>query len=249
MIKLLSIGNSFSQDATAYLYDMARCGNIDIKVVNLYIGGCSLYTHWENVKNDTQNYQYEINGRITDRMVSIKEALLEDDWDFFTMQQASQDSGLEETYFPYIEQLSDCIKKYSAGAKQLIHQTWAYEIDSTHDGFIRYDNNQMTMYKTLSSAYKKVAQTLGLELIPCGDVIQTLRGLEELNYAKGGQSLCRDGFHMHLIYGRYAVAATWYQSVLKGNIIENHYVPPNSDHNTNDKLIRLIKQTVNQVCG
>ena len=46
MICVLAIGNSFSQDATHYLHQIAASDNVEMKVVNLYIGGCSLEQHW-----------------------------------------------------------------------------------------------------------------------------------------------------------------------------------------------------------
>ena len=46
MIKVLSIGNSFSQDATRYLEEIAQ-GRIFSR--NCYIGGCSLEMHWNNI--------------------------------------------------------------------------------------------------------------------------------------------------------------------------------------------------------
>ena len=51
MIKILAIGNSFSQDATHYLHQIAAADQVDMKVVNLYIGGCSLERHWNNIQN------------------------------------------------------------------------------------------------------------------------------------------------------------------------------------------------------
>jgi hypothetical protein len=170
MIKILAIGNSFSQDATVYLHDTANCGNIDTKIVNLFIGGCSLLTHWKNAENDASDYDYELNGASTGRKISIKEALREDSWDFVTLQQASHDSGIIETYYPYITNLSDYVKKYSPDAKQLIHQTWAYETDSSHGAFARYEKNQELMYKSLRAAYQKASEALGLPIIPSGDV-------------------------------------------------------------------------------
>lgn len=88
MIKLLSIGNSFSQDTQAYLHDMAAAGGISIKAGNLYIGGCSLKQHWENASGDHAAYSYEENGTETGRIVSIRQALQQDDWDIVTFQQA-----------------------------------------------------------------------------------------------------------------------------------------------------------------
>ena len=52
MLSILAIGNSFSQDATAYLHMAAEAAGVETLVVNLYIGGCSLKTHWENMQGD-----------------------------------------------------------------------------------------------------------------------------------------------------------------------------------------------------
>ena len=118
MIKILSIGNSFSEDSTKYLHKMAVRGNIDVKTVNLYIGGCSLFTHWQNAQEDNAKYDYH-NGESTGEYVSIKQALLSDSWDYVTLQQASYDSGVEETYFPYLTNLSQ-YRRRAPSAVQLI---------------------------------------------------------------------------------------------------------------------------------
>lgn len=66
MKKILAIGNSFSEDATKYIHQLAADGGIDTKVVNLYIGGCSLERHWENIEKDKHDYQYQQDGTITE---------------------------------------------------------------------------------------------------------------------------------------------------------------------------------------
>jgi hypothetical protein len=249
MIKTLSIGNSFSQDSTAYLHDMALCAGIDTKIVNLYIGGCSLSTHWDNAKNDKANYSYELNGKSTGRMVSIRETLGEDKWDFVTLQQSSPLSGFEKSYYPYVTDLSAYIKEYAFGATQLIHETWNFEPGSTHPKFVDYGNDSSTMYRAVSTTYRKVAASLGLGIIPCGDVLWLLQNMKEFDSFKGGQSLYRDGFHLHLIYGRYTAAATFYETMLKGNIQKNPFRPAGTQSNKDSKLFSLISQTVHHVCS
>ncbi len=245
MTKILAIGNSFSQDATNYLHDMAKCGGKETKVVNLLIPGCSLKTHWEMVESQHPGYVYELNGKDTGRMLSVGEALAEEDWDFVTLQQASHDSGFIETYFPYIVKLSDYVRQCVPGAKQLIHQTWAYEHGSTHEAFPKYECSQARMYEALKQAYGEVAGTLGLEQIPCGEVIQRIRGEKGFVVLNGGQSLCRDRFHMDLIYGRYATAAVWYEKLLRGNCLENAFVPPTTGETKVElALLDTIKQVV-----
>lgn len=245
MINILAIGNSFSQDATAYLYPMAEAAGKEIKVVNLYIGGCSLETHWSNIQSDAALYDYELNGQNTGRKISIKEALKEEAWDYVTLQQVSGESGLIGTFYPYIINIFEYVKEYAPTAEQLLHQTWAYEIDSNHSDFTKYDRDQLKMHKAIKAVYHNLSEKFSLRVIPSGDVIQQLRSKPVFDYGNGGISLCRDGFHMHFIYGRYALAATWFGFILKENILENRFVPPAMNGEMVDSAkIQLIKEIV-----
>jgi hypothetical protein len=247
MIKLLAIGNSFSQDATAYLYLMAEAAGKEIKVVNLYIGGCSLETHWSNIRNDAALYDYELNGKNIGRKISIKEALTEEAWDYVTLQQVSGESGLIDTFYPYILNISEYVREYAPTAVQLLHQTWAYELDSDHAEFANYDRDQIKMHIAINSVYHSLSEQLSFSVIPSGDVIQQLRSKPVFDYGKGGISLCRDGFHMHFVYGRYALAATWLEFVLKESVLENSFVPPAVNGEVVDESkIQLINETVHE---
>lgn len=55
-MKILSIGNSFSQDALAYFRDMALASGIEVEVHHLCIGGCSLERHYNNMMADIPAY-------------------------------------------------------------------------------------------------------------------------------------------------------------------------------------------------
>ncbi len=245
MKKILAIGNSFSEDATTYLHDIASEDGVKSKIVNLYIGGCSLETHCENLIADDKAYRLDVNGVPTDSFVSIKEILKQEEFDIVTIQQASHFSGFEETYYPYIEVISNTVKELLPNATQMIHQTWAYEIDSDHSAFVNYNKSQDLMHKRLKLAYQNVSDNLGLEIIPCGDLIQDLRKLKEFDYENGGISLCRDGFHMNMIYGRYATAMLWYQKIFKANVLENAYLPPEINGEKCDfNIIKKIKELI-----
>ena len=244
MIKILAIGNSFSQDATRYFKAVADSVGIDIKVVNLYIGGCPLELHAEHVRDGKASYMYQLNGELTERFVSLQEMLQEDSWDMVTIQQASGYSGLPESYEPHGTVLLDLVKSYVPEAKIWFHETWAYEQDSEHRHFVWYDNSQKTMFEKICGAAEPFAQKHGLGLIPCGRVIQMLRQLPEFDYANGGLSLCRDGFHMSLDYGRFALAATWVEVLLGGNVLESSFAPEDTD----PALIGLIRREVHRFC-
>ncbi|MBQ2768884.1 MAG: DUF4886 domain-containing protein [Clostridia bacterium] len=126
-MKILSIGNSFSQDAQRYLHRIAKKDGLELTTANLCIGGCSLRTHYLNMLNENVAYDFEFNGETTFIKVSLKQALEGTEWDVITLQQASAFSADAETYLPYIEELVQYIKKYAPRSKIFVHETWAYE--------------------------------------------------------------------------------------------------------------------------
>ncbi|MBR3714782.1 MAG: DUF4886 domain-containing protein [Clostridia bacterium] len=218
-MKILSIGNSFSQDAHKYLHKIAVASGFDIETVNLYIGGCSLKRHYDNMISGAADYDLERNGGPSERKISLNEAITLDDWDVVTLQQASHFSGMPQSYVPYITELASFIRKYAPKSKIYFHQTWAYEHDSVHSGFATYNQSQEEMFRRLRDASEMAAKLIDAEIIPTGTVIQKLReSLPEFDYRNGGKSLCRDGFHLSLDYGRFTAAAVWFNILTKGEI-------------------------------
>lgn len=217
---ILAIGNSFSEDATHFLHQIAQAAGISTKVVNLYVGGCSLEQHWSNIEKKEKAYLYQLNGVHTERYAGIDEVLAEEPWDFIITQQASHDSGWMDTYEPFLGWLLQHLRECVPEAKVLLQETWAYEIGSTHDRFARYARRQDIMYCKLKACYTDKALQYGLPLIPCGDVIQRLRQLPTFDVAHGGISLCRDGYHMSYDYGRYAAACTWLKALFGTDAID-----------------------------
>ena len=111
MINVLSIGNSFSQDAQRYLHRLAKTDGELIRSANLYIGGCPLEKHYLNMLDDDKAYDFEFNGDGTGLKVSIREGLRSNKWDVITLQQASYLSFDYKTYTPYIKVLAKYIRK------------------------------------------------------------------------------------------------------------------------------------------
>ena len=59
-MKILAIGNSFSQDATRYLHDIGRADNQEVTVASLYIGGCPLDRHFKNAMADKEAEHFTV---------------------------------------------------------------------------------------------------------------------------------------------------------------------------------------------
>ncbi len=241
-MQILSIGNSFSQDAHKWLHKLAQEHGISLETANLYIGGCSLEMHWNNLKNNSSAYDLEPNGNGSERKISIMEALELKRWDVITLQQVSGSSGIYETYEPYLSSLVSAIKKVRPDAKLYFHQTWAYETDSKHGDFVNYNNDQNQMYQCIEKTSKTATQSIGATRIPAGRVIQTLREtVPEFNYKNGGRSLCRDGFHLSLDYGRFAAAATWLRTITGQEIQTGTF------EDFDPELIKKIVKIVNEI--
>ena len=211
-MRILAIGNSFSEDATYYLKAMADAAGEPLKVVNLYIGGCSLEQHAENLVTGEKSYRYEENGAYTEKRVCINEALTETEWDTVTIQQVSGLSGIPESCEPYMGQLIDRIKQLTPSAEIMLHRTWAYAQGCAHPQFPLYGCDRKIMDEKIRKTAVDYARKYSLKLIPSGGVIKML--IER--YGFSFEELYRDGFHLSVLYGRYAAAMTWY-TFLTGN--------------------------------
>lgn len=238
-MNILAIGNSFSEDATRYLQDIAKSSGRELLVRNCYIGGCSLERHADNIKSGEQAYTYQENSQPL-RMISIGEALCDRKWDYVTVQQVSGLSGIYESYEPYLTEVIGFVKKKAPGAEVVFHRTWAYELDSEHGDFPRYDRDQRKMYEAIVKASTRAAAEHGLRVIGTGDAVQKARAVPEFDYADGGLSLCRDGYHLSLDYGRYLAGLVWYKFFTGGAVSEVNYAPQGTDA----MLINVLKALV-----
>ena len=138
-------------------------------------------------------------------------------------QQASPDSGWLISYEPFLGWILDYLKEQVPQAKIYLNETWAYAKNSVHKHFGRYHYDQKKMYEMLHDAYKTMAEKYRLPLIPSGTLIQKVR---DTDYFRDEEpSICRDGFHMSHIYGRYAVACMWAKYLFGISLQENTYVP------------------------
>lgn len=244
-IKVLAIGNSFSIDSVAYLYQIAENADIDVKIGNLYIGGCSLERHCNNALNNISDYEYYKNTTgsfVKTKGVSIYEALTEEEWDIIVLQQVSGKSGQADTYEPYITQLKDYINQNKTNTKAVFawNMTWAYQSDSKHSDFPTYNSNQLTMYNAIINAVKdEIVTDNDFEyVIPVGTAIQNVR----TSYI--GDTLTRDGYHLSYQTGRYIAGLTWFKALTGQSIDGIRYTPDGMSAYE----LETIKEAVNNAC-
>jgi|LSQX01.2.fsa_nt_gb hypothetical protein len=226
-IKVLAIGNSFSVDAVEnYLHELGQAEGVTFIIGNLYIGGCSLERHWLNAQGNKADYSYRKINRAGEKTtimnVSLIQGITDEEWDYISFQQNSPNSGLLDTYFPYLIQLTAYTKEHckNSQVKFVFHQTWAYANDSDHKEFPRYNKNQKQMYESIMKASSRAAIKAGIEtIIPSGTAIQNGRS------SFIGDRFCRDGYHLNLDIGRYTAACTWFESLTGKSVVGNSFVP------------------------
>lgn len=207
-IRVLCIGNSFSWDAVEQeLAPLCQAVNQPIVIGNLYYGGCSLEQHYTFMIKDTAAYSFrfiEHGVRTPIEGYSLRQALQLMQWDFISLQQASHDSGVQSSYEPYLRILLDTVSAYQPNAQLCWMQTWSYSNDAKHPAFPRYQKSQQIMDDSIHAATMTLLERYPqLMLIPCGKAITFAR------QTKLGDTLCRDGYHLNYVYGRYTAACVW----------------------------------------
>ena len=229
-VRILAIGNSFSQDAVEqYLHELAEAEGISTIIGNMFIGGCSLERHVKNARDNAPAYAYRkigTDGKKREKgKMSLETVLADEDWDYVSLQQASPFSGMYETYEASLPELIEYVKaRLPKKTKLMLHQTWAYASTSRHSGFKNYNCNQLTMYQAIADAVKKAAKANKIKIvIPSGTAIQNART------SFIGDHLNRDGYHLDVKIGRYTAACTWFERIFKHNVVGNPYAPEGLD--------------------
>ena len=225
-LSILTIGNSFSDDAMEYVYNIAKnLGINSIYLGNLYIPSCTLATHWNNAKNNSAAYTYRKNTAgswSSTGSFAMDRALQERSWDYISMQQASPSSGDEGTYNSDLTNLISHVKGKAPNAKLVWHMTWAYQSGSSKLTSSIY-SSQTDMYnRIVSCVTNKIKTNSNFSIvIPNGTAIQNVRS----SYI--GDNVTRDGYHLNKWFGRY-VAGLMFVKSLTGLSIDNiSYKPSN----------------------
>ncbi|MGM9739066.1 MAG: DUF4886 domain-containing protein [Candidatus Cryptobacteroides sp.] len=227
-LRILSIGNSFSDDAVEwYLHDIAKADGKVMIIGNMYIAGCPLERHLDNSRTGAKDYSYRKIGADGVRSITpgycLEDALADEKWDVVTMQQSSPISGQYSSWEASLPGLYAYLKAHVAeGTRFAIHQTWAYEQTSTHKGFVNYDKDQMKMYNAIVDAVDRAADLIGVGIvIPVGTAVQNART------SFLGDHLTRDGYHLSPTIGRFIASCTWYCKLTGNTLKHNTFRPEN----------------------
>ena len=189
-LRVLAIGNSFSKSLCPYLPAAAAAAGESLEFCNLYIGGCSLSRHADNLRKEADDPSFA--PYVVDWYVpggerkcpafngGVRQMLSTQAWDIVTIQQASPSSWRPETYFPAADEVVAAIRTLAPGAEIVVQQTWSYNAADNRIGGASPDwgIDQREMFVRLQGAYRALAEHFGeppFRIIPMGRAVQNYR--------------------------------------------------------------------------
>lgn len=181
-LKVLSIGNSFSQDAFGYVpYIFNKCcSDVNLTFGILYYGGASLENHYNFLVGENKEYTYHKSDKwgawVNTPAYSIQDALADEDWDVIVLQQNGKNAGDYSSFQPYLNNIIDMLfNMLNKPVRFAWHITEAYsnDLETSVEQFTSYCNaTKEVLDKTvidlvfpsatgLQNARTTVLQTLG----------------------------------------------------------------------------------------
>lgn len=212
ILKILTIGNSFSDDAMQYVYEIAQSVGIKVSLGNLFFGSCSVDRHADNLKYDREAYEYRVNTNgswVTTPNFKMSDAIRSENWDFISVQPGSL-NGTDTTSdgaYDRLGELTDGIRALATNASMQLcfNLFWSREAGSTEAAFLKAGQNTLEHYRALVRVTQEtVMGKWGLGLVyPCGTAIQNAR-----SSWLGQNGLTRDSNHLSYGLGRYIAGLT-----------------------------------------
>lgn len=188
-VRILSIGNSFSQDAFCYMPYILQNIAPDIKLIFgiAYYSGSSLQQHLKFFEDESavykldkwtwENYRWNATSDLT-----LQDCLRNEMWDVVVFQQNSGNSGDYATISPYLNPL---VKSVSTLLARPVKLAWLL----TPSNKTNYDES-VTHYCSISEVAQQVLQNSPIDMLfPCGTAIQNARTTSLKNLGDGGNLL------------------------------------------------------------
>ena len=250
-LRVLTIGNSFSDDSMEYVYKIAKeAGYEYVELGNVRRDSGSLANHIADFNSTTNNYAYRYwaDGATGwnhnwDKNATLKSVLeLGIEWDYVVFQQVSDQAGNAATYDD-LNTLIELVKPYCKTAKFAWLMTWTYRADYVSRG-PSYDS-------LVNAVTTKILTNTNIDVvIPCGTAIENAKG----SYITDIQ-IQRDAKHLNYGIGRYIASLTFFKA-LTGESIDGMSYPTydteghsaTSGTNANYKASFAFTDEINAIC-
>ena len=227
-LKVLDIGNSFTNDATDLLPLIAEASGSDVSKVCLYkaIRSSGSLKNWYDVycdKDTTHTYRIDkVLGGLSANVTTgrgakgdgslFRKLLTDEQWDLIIIHQVSTFAPYYEQWggtgaAGYLDKLLTVIKQYQPDTVigfLLIHSLWDHHKRNK-------EGSSYKRWELICSSIKSLQEEYGFDfIIPYGTAVENLRS-SSLN---NEYDLTRDGLHLAYGLGRYTAACCYYESLI-----------------------------------
>lgn len=229
VIKILSIGDICAVSAQRCLAKIAKCDGVEITCGVMSLPDADLATHADAIVSDFPVYTFDYcaDGSIrlnSEENCSFSYVMSMYDWDYITINQRIDIADKEDTYFPYINEISDFINEKSPNAKLVINEPWA--LYSKH----------IDMSARIREICISVAENTNINIVfPVGEVWEKIRLLyPELELSTDDIKSSR--------LGDFVSGAVWYEVLTGYSIVKNNYRVPFANSKSVEKLRTVVHE-------
>lgn len=245
-LRVLILGNSFTEDSTMYLGELITASEIDKTKMCVYstvMSGATIDQWIAEIENNTEKTLSRRGGSMVMTTSGTMQALLAQAWDVIVITQASDKSYTWSTYANMLKYVS-LLRLHCSNQKVCIafQMPWGHTEASTPTELAGNIDCIMDMAGKYGVDY----------IIPTGMAIQNARGTS-LNTAS---YLTRDNWHLCYGVGRYVAACSFYQSIIAPvfnvGIVGNtavHALTPTEAEDTTSVAVTSENNTLCQKCA
>ena len=238
-LAILTVGNSFSDDAMEYVYDIAKSAGVkNVVLGNLYFGSCRVEWHYNYWTQNQRAYEYRFNNNgkwVTAYNSSFEAAFDGIPWDYISFQQCAQEIQTDASLYTHLADLLAMARERCPEAKFVWHQPWA-------NRHANYDMSVKFMYLDCLAAARKIAEPYGFdEVITTCTAIQNLR----TSFVDNDSRILRDGWHLSYDLGRYTAGLTFFSQLTGIDISDMTFAPSGVSQ---DEKAAAIESAANAAC-
>ena len=212
--KVLTIGNSFSENASIYATEIARAQGYDLTFAYLKLSSGTIDQHWQNAQTNNGVYKFTYTDSAGRHNIknegaggaTIQEALEYMDWDIIVLQQGSTASHDYATY-GNLGNLINYVQRFCPDAELMIHETWSWA------------NWPAERFDDIEAAYHRAAKENGN--LP---IIHTGRAFEFAREALDSRTILNESDNQHAnAYGQFVAGASYVTAIFGCDIRENTF--------------------------
>ena len=225
-LRVLDIGNSYTNDSTHYLPQLVSAAGIDVSNMCLYkaIRASGSFRHWYDVYHDKDTVSYSVSKVLGGLTADIsgtaaigngemfRNTLNNNKWDLIIIHTRSEYAPYYDTweltgYDGYLKELIRTIRTAQPFATigfLLVHSYWGDFANNT-------EKSSLERWKLIAESAKKLSANYGINfIIPYGTAIQNIRA-SSLN---NEYDLTADGSHCSDGLADYTASCAYFQSLI-----------------------------------